>query len=90
MARGRPGPRRDPQRLELPRRDDRPRLHGSPGDDRIDGGVNEDEIHGGAQDDRITATDGEKDTIYCGTGKDKVTADKIDVVASDCESVKKS
>ena len=37
----------------------------------------------------IAARDGDRDRINCGTGFDKVTADRIDLVSSNCESVKR-
>jgi hypothetical protein len=35
----------------------------------------------------INVRDGQKDTVSCGAGNDRVIADKIDRVAKDCESV---
>jgi len=43
-------------------------LNGDAGDDTIDGGSGTDTIYGGAGNDSINAKDGQKDTIYCGTG----------------------
>ena len=37
--------------------------------------------------DTILAADGEADSITCGAGTDRVTADALDVVAPDCETV---
>ena len=44
-------------------------------------------ISGGAGNDTITARDGKRDRISCGSGRDKVTADKRDRVAKNCERV---
>ena len=45
------------------------------------------QLSGGSGDEVITAKDGSKDTIDCGTGSDRVTVDAIDVVSSNCEQV---
>lgn len=44
-----------------------------------------DTVHGENGNDRIHVRDGEADTVTCGTGFDKVTADRKDNVAADCE-----
>lgn len=62
-------------------------IFGQGGNDDIDGGSGTDTISGGSGNDQILARDDEKDTIDCGPGTDKVTADKIDVIASNCETV---
>jgi dipeptidyl aminopeptidase/acylaminoacyl peptidase len=78
-------------RLEGGSGDDR--LVGSNGTDILVGGPGRDEIRGGAAHDRVFALDGERDVISCGgphTGGrlgDTVYADKVDVVAPDCEFV---
>jgi Ca2+-binding RTX toxin-like protein len=64
-------------------------LLGGGGNDRIVGGPGSDIIVGGNGNDRINAVDGEVDHIACGAGRDKVKADAIDDVASDCEVVKR-
>ena len=43
-------------------------LNGDAGDDTIDGGSGTDTIYGGGGNDTINAKDGQRDTIYCGTG----------------------
>ena len=43
-------------------------LNGDAGDDTIDGGSGTDTVYGGAGNDTINAKDGQRDTIYCGTG----------------------
>ena len=46
-----------------------------------------DVLSGGRGRDRIRARDGLRDRINCGRGVDTVTADRNDVVASNCEHV---
>ncbi|MDX6679603.1 MAG: hypothetical protein QOE31_3655, partial [Solirubrobacteraceae bacterium] len=46
-------------------------------------------VAGGDGKDVIKARDGAIDRITCGAGRDRVTADRIDVVARDCERVKR-
>jgi hypothetical protein len=65
-------------------------LSGGPSADVLNGGPGRDTIDGGGGDDTIYARDGQRDTITCGKGRDTVSADKIDVVASDCEIVHRS
>jgi Ca2+-binding RTX toxin-like protein len=77
-------------------------LHGGPGDDTFEGGPSADLLIGGPGHDRIRsggggdtigAQDGERDRIDCGrngygkAGRDVVYADRIDLVAADCEMV---
>lgn len=61
-------------------------LDGGAGNDIIDGGAGNDRISGGAGNDVISAIDGQKDTINCGPGRDKVYSDAKDVLVG-CESV---
>lgn len=74
-------------------------LYGGPGDDTLSGGASGDALFGGPGHDRLNgqggadaiyAVDGQRDVISCGSGRDVVSADKLDVVASDCESVHRS
>jgi hypothetical protein len=65
------------------------RLYGGTGSDRLDGGKGRDLLDGGAGADVVTARDGARDTIRCGPGRDTVVADRIDVVARDCERVRR-
>jgi dipeptidyl aminopeptidase/acylaminoacyl peptidase len=65
-------------------------VYGGPGNDWIAGGPGSDKIFGGPGNDVIRARDGVRDRIDCGTGRDHVVADKIDVVADNCEVVKRS
>jgi len=57
------------------------------GDDFVNGGndTGRDVFWFGAGDDSVRERDGIVDTIHCGPGYDRVTADEIDVVADDCE-----
>jgi len=60
---------------------------GGSGIDRLRGGSGLDRIVAGSGNDRISARDGAKDTINCGTGRDRVTADRRDSVSRNCERV---
>lgn len=73
-------------------------VHAGPGADGVDGGAGNDTLHGGpGRDlliggegyDTILARDGERDRIRCGPQDDLVKADRIDVVAPDCERVRR-
>jgi len=64
------------------------KLYGDAGNDTITGGSGRDSMSGGAGNDTIQAKDGERDTIECGAGRDKVVADANDIVKG-CESVKR-
>jgi Ca2+-binding RTX toxin-like protein len=59
------------------------------GDDFVNGGndTGGDVFWFGVGDDSIRQQDGNVDTIHCGPGYDRVTADADDVVADDCEFV---
>ena len=54
-------------------------LQGNAGNDRLEGGAGNDRLIGGAGTDRVT----------CGAGRDTVTADALDIVAGDCEVVRR-
>jgi subtilisin-like proprotein convertase family protein len=60
-------------------------IYGGDGADTLTGGTGADTIYGGPGDDHILADDGRADTIDCGTGRDRVDADREDVLIS-CES----
>jgi Ca2+-binding RTX toxin-like protein len=45
-------------------------------------------MYGGAGNDTIQAKDGERDTIDCGSGRDTVVVDAVDVVKG-CEKVRR-
>jgi Ca2+-binding RTX toxin-like protein len=70
-------------------------LSGGPSKDLLIGGPGHDHISSGGGNDLIGAQDGERDWITCGTNlksdgirdHDVVYADRIDVVAHDCEVV---
>jgi Ca2+-binding RTX toxin-like protein len=62
------------------------RLFGEGGKDRLVGGGGSNTLDGGAGNDSIEARNGVVDTILCGTGRDRVRADRIDKL-SGCESV---
>ena len=64
-------------------------VDGGPGDDRVFGNQGRDALAGGDGDDRISAVDGAVDRISCGPGRDTVIADADDVVARDCEAVRR-
>jgi Ca2+-binding RTX toxin-like protein len=78
-------------------------IEGWYGDDVITGGPGRDTINAdagsgactflvcrvGAGNDRINVRDGERDSVICGPGRDVVIADRKDVVAEDCEVVKR-
>jgi RTX calcium-binding nonapeptide repeat (4 copies) len=64
------------------------RLSGLAGGDFLHGGAGRDRIDAGAGDDRVAVqTDGSRDSVACGTGRDVVNADLEDAVARDCEIV---
>lgn len=62
-------------------------LLGLGGNDLLDGGPGRDVLSGGPGNDTIHARDGARDRIGCGSGRDTVVADRVDVVARDCERV---
>jgi len=62
------------------------RMFGEGGNDRIVGGGGRNQIDGGAGDDSIEARNGERDRIICGTGRDRVRADRYDRL-NGCEVV---
>jgi len=65
-------------------------LSGQAGHDRVVGGRGRDRLSGGRGNDRIGARDGARDLIDCGSGRDAVTADRSDRVASNCERVSRA
>jgi Ca2+-binding RTX toxin-like protein len=64
-------------------------IDGGPGNDSIFGNLDPDLIQGGDGDDRINVVGGGSDNVACGTGIDTVFADPEDVVAADCENVRR-
>jgi Ca2+-binding RTX toxin-like protein len=64
-------------------------LDGGKGKDKLNGGKDTDKFKAGAGDDSISARDGKKESIDCGSGKkDKATVDRNDKVKN-CETVKR-
>jgi len=55
----------------------------------VGGNLGADRIDGGPGDDRINVVHGERDRVVCGPGNDVVFVDPRDVVAGDCESVRR-
>jgi Tol biopolymer transport system component len=62
---------------------------GTPRRDIIDARAGRDHVRAGAGADDVHARDGARDTIACGPGADTVFADRLDVVARDCEDVRR-
>ena len=65
------------------------RIYGEAGNDRLTGGSGKDRISGGSGKDDIWTRDDERDVITCGSGRDKVHADPLDKVSSNCEGVRR-
>jgi Ca2+-binding RTX toxin-like protein len=62
---------------------------GGDGNDRIDGDRGSDRIWAGRGNDLVASgTDGRRDLISCGPGRDTVVAERIDRIARDCERVR--
>jgi Ca2+-binding RTX toxin-like protein len=61
-------------------------LHGDAGNDQLFPGTGRDRVWGGPGNDTISARDGSRDVIACGTGLDRVTADARDHLRG-CERV---
>jgi hypothetical protein len=64
-------------------------VHGDGGHDILVGGAGVDRLLGGAGPDVIRARDSWRDAITCGPGQDTVEADTIDLVAADCELIRR-
>jgi len=62
-------------------------VRGGSGHDSLRGGAGRDVLIGGPGNDRIVSADRAADTVRCGVGFDRVTADARDTVAADCEHV---
>jgi Ca2+-binding RTX toxin-like protein len=62
-------------------------LEGGTGNDTVVGGRGRDVLLGGAGNDVLSVRDGQRDRVTCGRGRDRVVADRLDVVARDCERV---
>jgi hypothetical protein len=52
--------------------------------------LGKDTLEGGGGNDQLGARDGVADAVRCGAGVDTVTADTVDSVSSDCESVSRA
>ena len=65
------------------------KLAGGAGNDKLTGGAGKNAYSGGAGDDSLSARNGVKETVDCGSGKrDSATVDKADTVRG-CETVKR-
>jgi Ca2+-binding RTX toxin-like protein len=62
----------------------RDKLSGGAGNDRITGGAGKDAVDAGAGRDTVYARDGRAETVRCGSGRDRVKADKSDTLIG-CE-----
>jgi myo-inositol-hexaphosphate 3-phosphohydrolase len=65
-------------------------LKAAGGADVLNGGLGKDTLEGGGGNDQLGARDGVADTVRCGAGVDTVTADTVDSVSSECESVSRA
>ena len=65
-------------------------IRGGPGADRLFGGDGKDRFLGGGGKDSIDSRGFLRDRVKCGGGRDKVRADRLDIVARDCERVIRS
>ena len=64
-------------------------IYGGSGDDLLQAGKGADVMYGGdGSDDIFKARDRQRDKLYCGEGKDRYYAEKIDYVDSSCEKGK--
>jgi Ca2+-binding RTX toxin-like protein len=62
-------------------------IAGGGGSDRLTGGAGADNLSGSTGNDVVNARDGRRDRVSCGSGRDRVSADRADTVSRDCESV---
>jgi len=62
-------------------------LDGGTGNDTLVGGPGRDTLFGRSGNDVLSVRDGQRDRVSCGPGRDRVIADRTDVVARDCEHV---
>jgi endoglycosylceramidase len=60
-------------------------LAGEEGADRLTGGSGTDRFSGGRDADRLLARDGRRELVRCGPGRDRVSADRRERLARDCE-----
>jgi hypothetical protein len=59
-------------------------VYGGRGDDLIQGGYGNDALYTGFGDDQVNAQDGQKDLIFCGSGRDLIYLDRELDVLRDC------
>jgi Ca2+-binding RTX toxin-like protein len=64
-------------------------ISGGSGNDKINGGQGKNRVSGGTGNDNISAANGRVERINCGSGRDKVRADRRDRLRG-CESVRRS
>jgi Ca2+-binding RTX toxin-like protein len=62
-------------------------IRGLGGEDEIVDGLGKDVVYGGAGSDNLIGYPATKDRVSCGSGVDRVYADKDDAVSDDCERV---
>ena len=62
-------------------------ISGGGGDDELYGREGRDALLGGAGGDFIEARDGERDNLWCGPGDDTVSANPVDHVTPNCETL---
>jgi hypothetical protein len=65
----------------------RDRISGGTGNDTIDAGVGRSRIKAGPGNDNVRAVNLKRNRINCGSGRDAVWVNKVDIVARDCEVV---
>jgi lysophospholipase L1-like esterase len=68
----------------------RDRLFGRGGNDALRGGPGRDRLIGGPGNDVLWSRDGRRDFVLCGTGRDRVLADRLDRLSESCESVRRA
>jgi hypothetical protein len=62
-------------------------LFAGTGNDHVLGGPGQDDHFGGPGNDTLASADGAADRLFCGPGRDRVVADRLDFVARDCARV---
>ena len=64
-------------------------IYGEAGNDSLRGDTGEDRFRGGSGNDTIISftRDNDRDSVQCGSGRDRVIADRADRVSKDCEKV---
>ena len=62
-------------------------LDGGAGNDTLIGGPGRDTLFGRSGNDVLSVRDGRRDRVSCGPGRDRVIADRLDIVGRDCEHV---